>query len=32
MDKLTQAVSENDGSRLFFGAQRIDVPHSLFEL
>ena len=32
MDKLAQAVPENDGSRLFLGAQRIDVPHSLFEL
>ena len=30
--KLTHAVPEGDGSRLFLGAQHIDVPHSLSEL
>ncbi len=29
IDKLTQAVPEGEGSRLFLGAQHIDVPHSL---
>ena len=32
MDKLTHAVPEGAGSRLFLGAQHIDVPHSLSEL
>jgi hypothetical protein len=32
IDKLTHAVPEGDGSRLFLGAQHIDVPHSLSEL
>ena len=32
MDKLSHAVPEGDGSRLFLGAQHIDVPHSLSEL
>jgi hypothetical protein len=32
MDKLTHAVPEGKGSRLFLGAQHIDVPHSLSEL
>ena len=32
MDKLTHAVREGNGSRLFLGAQHIDVPHSLSEL
>jgi hypothetical protein len=32
IDKLTHAVSEGQGSRLFLGAQHIDVPHSLSEL
>lgn len=32
MDKLTHAVPEGEGSRLFLGAQHIDVPHSLSEL
>jgi hypothetical protein len=32
IDKLTHAVPEGDGSRLFIGAQHIDVPHSLAEL
>jgi hypothetical protein len=32
IDKLTHAVPEGKGSRLFLGAQHIDVPHSLSEL
>ena len=32
IDKLTHAVPEGDGSRLFLGAQHLDVPHSLGEL
>lgn len=32
IDKLTHAVPEGGGSRLFLGAQHIDVPHSLSEL
>ncbi len=32
IDKLTHAVPEGNGSRLFLGAQHIDVPHSLSEL
>jgi hypothetical protein len=28
IDKLTHAVPEGEGSRLFLGAQHIDVPHS----
>lgn len=32
IDKLTHAVPEGEGSRLFLGAQYIDVPHSLSEL
>ena len=32
IDKLTHAVLEGTGSRLFLGAQHIDVPHSLSEL
>jgi len=32
MDKLTHAIPEGEGSRLFLGAQYIDVPHSLSEL
>ncbi len=32
IDKLTHAVPEGDGSRLFLGAQHLDVPHSLAEL
>ena len=31
IDKLTHAVPEGEGSRLFLGAQHIDVPHSLSE-
>jgi hypothetical protein len=32
VDKLTHAVPEGDGSRLFLGAQHLDVPHTLDEL
>jgi len=32
IDKLTHAVPEGEGLRLFLGAQHIDVPHSLSEL
>lgn len=32
IDKLTHAVPEGDGSRLFLGAQHLDVPHTLGEL
>lgn len=32
IDKLTHAVPEGEGSRLFLGAQHIDVRHSLSEL
>ena len=32
IDKLTHAVPEGEGSRLFLGAQHVDVPHSLDEL
>jgi hypothetical protein len=32
IDKLTHAVPEGEGSRLYLGAQHIDVPHSLYEL
>jgi hypothetical protein len=32
IDKLTHAVPEGEGARLFLGAQHIDVPHSLYEL
>ena len=32
IDKLTHAVPEGAGSRLFIGAQHLDVPHSLAEL
>lgn len=32
IDKLTHAVPEGEGSRLFLGAQHLDVPHSLAEL
>ncbi|WP_133021417.1 hypothetical protein [Sphingomonas sp. PP-CE-1A-559] len=31
IDKLTHAVPEGNGSRLFIGAQHLDVPHSLAE-
>ena len=32
IDKVTHAMPEGAGSRLFLGAQHIDVPHSLSEL
>lgn len=32
IDKLTHAVPEGGGSRLFLGAQHVDVPHTLTEL
>ena len=32
IDKLTHAVPEGDGSRLYLGAQHLDVPHTLTEL
>jgi hypothetical protein len=32
IDKLTHAVPEGNGSRLFIGTQHLDVPHSLAEL
>ena len=32
IDKLTHAVPEGEGSRLFMGAQYLDVPHTLAEL
>lgn len=32
IDKLTHAVPEGDGTRLFLGAQHLDVPHTLDEL
>lgn len=32
IDKLTHAVPEGEGSRLFLGTQYLDVPHTLDEL
>lgn len=32
IDKLSHAVPEGDGTRIYFGAQHLDVPHSLTEL
>ena len=32
IDKLTHAVPEGEGTRLFLGAQHLDVPHTLEEL
>jgi hypothetical protein len=32
IDKLTHAVPLAEGTRLFLGAQHLDVPHSLAEL
>ncbi len=32
IDKLTHAVPEGEGTRLFLGAQHLDVPHTLDEL
>ena len=32
VDKLTHAVPQAEGTRLFLGAQHLDVPHTLAEL
>jgi len=32
IDKLTHAVPQDGGTRLFLGAQHLDVPHTLKEL
>lgn len=32
IDKLTHAVPQAEGTRLFLGAQHLDVPHTLAEL
>lgn len=32
IDKLTHAVPQEGGSRLFLGNQHLDVPHNLDEL
>jgi hypothetical protein len=32
IDKLTHAVPQEGGSRLFLGAQHLDVPHTLDEM
>lgn len=32
IDKLTHAVPEGEGTRLYLGAQHLDVPHTLSEL
>ena len=32
IDKLTHAVPLDEGTRLFLGAQHLDVPHTLDEL
>lgn len=32
IDKLTHAVPQEEGTRLFLGAQQLDVPHTLGEL
>ena len=32
IEKLTHAVPQGTGSRLFLGAQSLDVPHTLAEL
>jgi hypothetical protein len=32
IDKLSHAVPQEVGSRLFLGAQHLDVPHTLDEL
>ena len=32
IDKLTHAVPQDSGTRLFLGAQHVDVPHTLDEL
>ena len=32
IDKLTHAVPEGEGLRLYLGAQHLDVPHTIAEL
>lgn len=32
LDKLTHAVPQEAGTRLFLGAEHLDVPHTLDEL
>lgn len=32
IDKLTHAILREEGTRLFLGAQHLDVPHTLAEL
>jgi len=32
IDKLTHAIPEGDGLRLYLGAQHLDVPHTIAEL
>lgn len=32
IDKLTHAVPQDEGTRLFLGTQYVDVPHSFDEL
>ncbi|MDB5694925.1 MAG: hypothetical protein JWN21_468 [Sphingomonas bacterium] len=32
IDKLTHALPRDEGSRLFLGAEHLDVPHTLDEL
>lgn len=32
VDKITHAVTQEAGTRLFLGAQHLDVPHTLAEL
>ena len=32
IDKVTHAVPQGEGTRLFLGAEKVDVPHSLDEL
>ena len=32
LDKITHAVPGDEGTRLFLGAQQLDVPHTLTEL
>lgn len=32
IDKLTHAVPEGEGARLFLGAQHLDVPYTLDQL
>ena len=32
IDKMIHAVAQDEGSRLYLGANHVDVPHSLSEL